>query len=172
MRTSIDILNYFRRSKQRKEIAKLKRELKKAQKGNTYFEMKYIILKRKLEAQKPYKEMYNDLVGVLDNISEYCVLRPTTKVRAPHPLQRIAISNYNLNNMDRMFQYHYTNLDTAEILIRDYMVEECIHFELDTGDGQYRYQYSKKSLALQPIKRILKEVTQMMASAWYNKIHN
>lgn len=29
MKTSIDILNYFRRSKQRKRIVELKRELKK-----------------------------------------------------------------------------------------------------------------------------------------------
>lgn len=37
-----------------------------------------------------------------------------------------------------------SNVDTAEILIRDYAIEECIHFELYSGDGQYRYQYSKK----------------------------
>lgn len=37
MRTSIDILNYFRRRKQRRKIAELKRELKKNARGKYVF---------------------------------------------------------------------------------------------------------------------------------------
>lgn len=155
MRTSIDILNYFRRKKQqkkyRKGIAKLEQQI------------------HNLE-QEPYKDMYNDLIDVLNNVNKYCALRPTAKVQASHPLQRIG--TYNIDSIPRRVMYHYENMYYAEILVRNYDTEDCIHFELNTGDSRYRYQYSKKGLALQPVARILKQVTQMMTSAWYNKIHN
>lgn len=59
MRTSIDILNYFRRRKQQKEIAKLKRQLKKE---TVYLKMKCTVLERELAAHKHiqwYNRIYN-----------------------------------------------------------------------------------------------------------------
>ena len=173
MRTSIDILNYFRRRKQRKEIAKLKAIIEDARSERDAMQRERDIIRHELDTQKSYKNMYNDLISVLENVDRYCALRPMTKMHAPYPLRRFDVGDIPMG-FGIMRDYHCINLYTAEILIQDYKVEECIHFELDTGDGDgvYRYQYSKKGLAVQTPARILEKVTQMMASAWLKKIHN
>lgn len=133
--------------------------------------MKYITLEREVNAQKPYRAMYNDLIGVLENVGKYCAVRPAVKIQSRYPLNRFEIFT-SIYDRSKIFTSHYENLYTAKILIHDYAVEECIHFELDTGEDRYRYQYSKKGLAIQTYARVLKEVTQMMTYTWFKKIHN
>jgi hypothetical protein len=171
MRTSIDMLNYFRRRKQRKEIVELKAIIEDARSERDAMRRERDIARHELDSQKPFRKMYDDLLFVLENVDRYCALKPTTKIQARYPLQRLDVNNF-YNDINKMSGYHYANLYTAEILIHDYEVEECIHFELDTGDGVYRYQYSKKGLAIQTPARILTEVTRMMVSAWIKEIHN
>lgn len=167
MRTSIDILNYFKRSAIRKKLRQQKREI-----YNLHVQIQD--LKCEFERQKDWHILYSELIERLQNVPKYCALKEPKKMRAAYPLERFATYEMNLSLPSQnpvLQQSHTENLYYAEALIFDHLVGDLIHFELDTSEGRFCYQYSKKGLAIQPFKMILKEVTYMLTRAWYDTLH-
>lgn len=164
MRTSIDILNYFKR---RRQTRKYKRTL------NNLLQQVHD-LQCELQRKKDWHTLYSELIERLQNVPKYCALKEPEKMQAAYPLERFATYEMNMllpSQNPILQQSHVENLYNAEALIYDYLIEDLIHFELDTSEGRFGYQYSKKGLAIQPFKMILKEVTYLLTQAWYDTIH-
>lgn len=164
MRRPIDILNYFSRSLRRKIIRE---------------QDKVIQLQRikihALQTNKDWQKMYGRLIEVLQNVPKYCALREPEKMVAPYPLERFEMGQYmplTLPLDNPAIQYsHSENMYNAKCIILDYVIEDLIHFEIDTAEGRFYYQYSKQGLMIQPLRQIQERVVRMLSFAWYKRIH-
>ena len=164
MRTSIDILNYFRRSTKRKELRRHQK----------VFNQQINTLLRELKRQKDWQTMYAQLIERLQNVPKYCALKDPEQIKVDYPLERFATFEMNVctPSENPVLQHsHAENMYYAEAIIHDYATEALIHFGINTAEGMYAYQYTKQGIAIQPIKMILKEVAWMLTRAWFNRLH-
>lgn len=161
----IKILNYFSRSRKRKQHRKEIQDLQST--------IRYLLYQ--IKVQENWRSMYNDLIERLENVPKECALKDPTIRHHPYILHQFAIQDYSpfslpLNDASVMHM-HTENVFNATMIIEDYYTSDCIHFELETQEGILHYQYSRKGLAIQPLKQIIKRVTRLMANAWYRKLH-
>lgn len=171
MRTSIDIVNYFKRSARRKE---LRRQIRVFDTQIGFYCNQINDLQHEVRCQKDWHTLYSELIERLQNVPKYCALKDPKQITVAYPLERFVTFEMTTCVPSRnpvLQQSHAENMYYAEMIIHDYIVNDLIHFRIKTAEGVYAYQYSKKGVAIQPFKTILKEVTWLIARAWYDKLH-
>ena len=149
----------------------IRKELRRHQK---VFNQQINTLLRELKRQKDWQTMYAQLIERLQNVPKYCALKDPERIAVNYPLERFATFEMNtgIPSENLVLQHsHAENMYYAEAIIHDYATEALIHFEINTTEGRFHYQYSKKGIAVQPIKMILKEVAWMLAHAWFDRLH-
>lgn len=170
MADSIAILNYFRRSKVRKELRAWKRKL-------LWAERRRDRLQNELDNRKNWRALYEELVGTLNNVPRFCALKHPEKynISTKYPLRKfelIAPVHLCIDTPNpRVSHFHQQNLYYTEVLVEEYEVNDCVHFELITSDARYCYQYSKRGIQIQSQATILGQVAKMLTRAWYDAIH-
>lgn len=164
MRTSVDILNYFKRRQRIRKYRKILNGLLQ----------QISILQREVQRQKDWQTMYSQLIERLQNVPKYCALKDPEQIAVNYPLERFATFKMAMCTPSKnpvLQQSHAENMYYAEMIVHDFVTEDLIHFEISTAEGIYAYQYSKKGIAIQPFKMILKEVTWMLTHAWFDQLH-
>lgn len=164
MRTSIDILNYFKRRKRIREYRKILNTLLR----------QITELQREVQRQKDWQSMYSELIERLQNVPEHCALKNPEKIKVAYPLECFTTFEMAecVPSENPVLQYsHAENMYYMEAIVHDYVIKDLIHFEIYTAEGVYAYQYSKKGVAIQPFKTILKEVTWLITRAWFDRLH-
>lgn len=164
MRTSVDIVNYFKRRKQKQ---KYKRTL-----NNLLWQIND--LRYELQRKKEWQIMYSDLIKQLENVSKYCALKDSKEIKVSYPLEHFATFETAVcmpSGNPILQELHAENIYYAKVIVNDYIIEDLIHFRIETAEGKYAYQYSKKGITIQPFNKIMKEVAWLLAHAWFDRIH-
>ena len=171
MRNQNDIMNYFRRSAERK---KARLHKKKADQKLRAATCSIAEMKHEMQRNTDWHFLYSELITRLQKVPEYCAVRNPKTIRINYPLERFVTSDFRIrlpSKMPVLQHSHAVNMYYAEALVEDFIMEECIHFRMETAEGMLGYQYSKKGIAIQSFTQILKEVTWMLTYAWFKKIH-